>query len=141
MMTKSCKAQTLITRALLILLMVVFLTSCTGFDPQAYVPGLETSAPLSTSTPERSLPISPSVSPTGTVPASGKAVVCTNIPNGKLHVRFDPGDQSEVRGYLTDGESVILSGEQKELEKGLWVKLSRPVEGWVNATYLCKAEQ
>lgn len=141
MTTKSSKGQTMITRALLILLMVVFLTSCTGFDPQAYVPGLETSAPLSTSTPEMSLPISPSVSPTGTVPASGKAVVCTNTPNGKLHVRFAPGDKSEVRGYLTEKESVILSGERKEVGERLWVKLSRPIEGWVNADYLCEVER
>ncbi|MBN2116273.1 MAG: SH3 domain-containing protein [Anaerolineales bacterium] len=84
---------------------------------------------------------SPSASPTFTVAAPTKAVICTNIPNGKLHVRFDPGDQSEVRGYLTDGESVILSGEQKEIQKRLWVKLSHPIEGWVNASYLCEAEQ
>ncbi len=132
----------MITRApLLILLVIAFLAGCAGFDPQAYVPGLETPVPPSASAPESSSPTSPSVSPAVTVPAPTRAVVCTNTPNGKLHVRFTPGEQSEVRGYLTEDEFVILSGEQQEIGKALWVKLSYPVEGWVNANYLCEAEQ
>ncbi len=131
----------MITRVVLILFVISCLTSCTGFDPQAYVPGLETPTSSFTSVPESPSPDSPSASPTITVPTPTKVVVCTNVPNGKLHVRFAPGDQSEVRGYLTDGEFVILSGEQKEIEKALWVELSRPIEGWVNAAYLCEAKQ
>ncbi len=121
----------------LLISFVVILTSCTGFNPQAYVPGLETSTPPSTSKLELPAPISPTV----TVPASIKAVICTNTPNGKLHVRFAPGKDSAVRGYLTEKESVILSGERKEVNDGLWVKLSSPIEGWVNAHYLCEVEQ
>ena len=34
--------------------------------------------------------------------------VCTDIPDGRLHVRFAAGDGSEVRGYLTEGETVQL---------------------------------
>ncbi len=131
----------MITRVALILFVISCLTSCTGFDPQAYVPGLETPTSSFTSVPESPSPVFPSASSTIMVPAPTKVVVCTNIPNGKLHVRFAPGDQSDVRGYLTDGESVTLSGEQKEIERALWVKLSRPIEGWVNATYLCEAKQ
>ncbi len=131
----------MITRVVLILFVISCLTSCTDFDPQAYVPGLETPTSSFTSVPESPSPVSQSASPTITVPTPTKVVVCTNVPNGKLHVRFAPGDQSEVRGYLTDGEFVILSGEQKEIEKTLWVELSRPIEGWVNAAYLCEAKQ
>ena len=121
----------------LLILFVVILTGCTGFDPQTYVPGLETSTPPSTFTLELPAPVSPTV----TVSASTKAVVCTNTPNGKLHVRFAPGNESAVRGYLTEKESVILSGERREVGEGLWVELSRPIEGWVNANYLCEVEQ
>ncbi len=131
----------MITRLVLILFVISCLTSCTGFDPQSYVPGSETYTRSFTSMPAAPASASPSASPTVTAAAPTKAVVCTNIPNGKLHVRFNPGDQSEVRGYLTDGESVTLSGEQEEIQKELWVKLSRPIEGWVNASYLCEAEQ
>lgn len=131
----------MITRLGLILFVISCLTSCTGFDPQAYVPGSETSTPSFELMPASPASAFPSASPTITVATPIKAVVCTNIPNGKLHVRFDPGDQSEVRGYLADGESVILSGEQEEIQKGLWVRLSRPIEGWVNASYLCEADQ
>ena len=120
--------------AQLLIPFVVILTGCTGFDPPAYVPGLETSTPPSTSTLELPSPVSPTV----TVPASTKAVVCTNTPNGKLHVRFAPGKDSAVRGYLTEKESVTLSGEQREMDGELWVKLSRPIEGWINANYLCE---
>jgi uncharacterized protein YgiM (DUF1202 family) len=66
-------------------------------------------------------------------------IVCTNIPDGKLNVRFAPGEKSSVRGYLAEGEKVILSGEQKDVDKSIWVKLSSPIEGWVNQRYLCEA--
>jgi hypothetical protein len=70
--------------------------------------------------------------------------VCTDIPDGRLHVRFAAGDGSEVRGYLTEGEAVqIALDPNSELDsqiiKGnLWVRISFPVAGWVNARYLCK---
>ncbi len=131
----------MIMRSVLVLFVIFCLTGCMGFDPQAYVPGLETPVPPSASAPASPSPISPSVSPTVTPPASAKAVVCTNTPNGKLHVRFAPGDKSEIRGYLTEKETVILSGEREEVGEGLWVKLSSPIEGWANANYLCEAEQ
>ena len=72
--------------------------------------------------------------------------VCTDIPDGRLHVRFSAGDGSEVRGYLTEGEAVqIALDPNSELDsqiiKGnLWVRISFPVAGWVNARYLCKLE-
>ena len=72
--------------------------------------------------------------------------VCTDIPDGRLHVRFAAGDGSEVRGYLTEGEAVqIALDSNSELDsqiiKGnLWVRISFPVAGWVNARYLCKSE-
>ncbi len=72
--------------------------------------------------------------------------VCTDIPDGRLHVRFSAGDGSEVRGYLTEGEAVqIALDPNSELDsqiiKGnLWVRISFPVAGWVNARYLCKSE-
>jgi hypothetical protein len=108
-----------------------------------------TPAPASTET------TSPSVSPltststniSPTFMATPVAMkVCTDIPDGRLHVRFAAGDGSEVRGYLTEGEAVqIALDPNSELDsqiiKGnLWVRISFPVAGWVNARYLCKSE-
>ena len=120
----------------LFLLVTWMCSSCTGFDPQAYVPGLYTPTPTplqATSTP---LPLTATI-PVSTVESKVTRKVCTSIPGGKLNVRFAAGDQSDVRGYLTEGEIVTLSGEHKELDGSLWIKLSHPIEGWVNTKFLC----
>ncbi len=67
--------------------------------------------------------------------------VCTNVPGGYLNVRFSP--IGPVRGYLTEGEIVRLStdrhtGDIKIQDVGsLWIHLQSPIEGWVNARYIC----
>jgi hypothetical protein len=105
--------------------------------------------------PEGTATTSPSASPlastsTNTVPtfmATPVAMkVCTDIPDGRLHVRFAAGDGSEVRGYLTESETVqVALGSDDQLDSqiikaNLWVRISFPVAGWVNARYLCKSE-
>ena len=69
-------------------------------------------------------------------------MVCTDIPDGRLHVRFAAGDGSEVRGYLVEGETVQLapSLDGKMIQGELWLPIVSPVAGWVNARYLCKLE-
>jgi len=69
-------------------------------------------------------------------------MVCTDIPNGRLHVRFAAGEGNEVRGYLAEGETVQFALEPAgEVIKGaLWQYISSPIAGWVNARYLCKSE-
>ncbi|MCJ7432250.1 MAG: SH3 domain-containing protein [Anaerolineales bacterium] len=72
--------------------------------------------------------------------------VCTDIPEGRLHVRFAAGDGSEVRGYLAEGEAVqVAPGFDGELDSQMiqgnqWLHITSPVAGWVNARYLCKSE-
>jgi len=94
---------------------------------------------------------SPSVSPSTstsksispTIMATPVAMmVCTDIPDGRLHVRFAAGDGSEVRGYLTEGETiqVAIDSEDKVIQDEVWKRISFPVAGWVNARYLCKSE-
>ena len=69
-------------------------------------------------------------------------MVCTDIPNGRLHVRFAAGEGSEVRGYLAEGETVQLALEPagEVIQGELWQYISSPIAGWVNARYLCKSE-
>ena len=120
----------------LFLLIIALCSACSGFDPQAYVPGLYTPTPTplqETSTP---IPVTATV-PVSTVESNVTRKVCTNIPGGKLNVRFEAGDKSDVRGYLTEGEIVTLSGERTELNGSLWIKLSHPIEGWVNTKFIC----
>lgn len=133
------------TRPQLLLIVLIFLLNgCSGFDPQTYVPGLESKA---TTTPapvplrEVSSPVSVAVTNPATVAVKlveHTATVCTNIPGGKLHVRFEVGDKSDVRGYLAEGETVTISEERQEFDGNIWVKLTRPIEGWVNSKYLCE---
>jgi hypothetical protein len=125
---------------ILIVFALALLSGCSNFDPQAYVPGLET--PTSTST----LEAPTLVSVTAALPiiattdhGNKSAIVCTNIPDGKLNVRFEAGDKSDVRGYLAEDEIVTVSEDHQELDGNLWVKLSRPIDGWVNSKYLCEA--
>jgi hypothetical protein len=122
-------------------LLLLLLGACSGFDPQAYVPGLEIQTAVTTREPSAQLPIPPAGP--SLVSASTQAPmlkVCTNIAGGKLHVRFGPGKSSDVRGYLAEGEIVTVGAGRREWEGSLWVELSHPIEGWVNAGYLCLAE-
>ena len=123
------------------LLIAAMCSGCSGFDPQAYVPGLYTSTPtpLHLQTTPTSVPLTATI-PVSTVESNMPRKVCTNIPGGKLNVRFEAGDKSEVRGYLTEGEIVTISGEhtETELDGSQWIKISHPVEGWVNTKFICK---
>jgi len=66
--------------------------------------------------------------------------VCTDIPDGRLHVRFAAGDGSEVRGYLAEGESVLPTANAETLKGETWQQIASPIAGWVNARYLCPSE-
>lgn len=122
-------------------LLLLLLGACSGFDPQAYVPGLETQAAVPTREPSVQLPIPPAEpSPVGASTQASTLKVCTNIAGGKLHVRVEPGIRSDVRGYLAEGEIVTLGIGRREWEGSPWIELSHPIEGWVNAGYLCPAE-
>ncbi len=110
-----------------------FAVQWTAPKPEATVT-TSPSASLSTST-------STSISPTFmATPVAMK--VCTDIPDGWLHVRFAAGDGSEVRGYLTEGETiqVAIDSEDEVIQDEVWKRISFPVAGWVNARYLCKSE-
>ncbi len=107
---------------------------------------------LTTSKIESTGTSSPSVSPTSTkitptlMAAPIAMRVCTDIPDGRLHVRFSSGDGSEVRGYLAEGEAVQIAldpagaPDSQTIRSELWLNILSPVEGWVNARYLCKSE-
>jgi hypothetical protein len=97
--------------------------------------------PTTTTFPSASPSASASTSATPTIMATPVAMmVCTDIPDGRLHVRFAAGDGSEVRGYLTESETVLLASETETLQDEVWKRISFPVAGWVNARYLCKSE-
>lgn len=70
--------------------------------------------------------------------------VCTHTPAGRLHVRFEPGERSEVRGYLAEGETIWLDDQsvpQSLRDGSQWLHLAAPVAGWVNARYVCTTER
>jgi len=88
---------------------------------------------------------SPSPSPTANAaiaitPTPVVMQVCTDIPDGRLHVRFAAGDGSEVRGYLAESESVLPTANTETLKGETWQQIASPIAGWVNARYLCPSE-
>ena len=104
-------------------------------------------APKSEGTATTSPSVSPSTSTSTSISPTFMATpvamkVCTDIPDGRLHVRFAAGDGSEVRGYLTEGETiqVAVDSEDEVIQDEVWKRISFPVAGWVNARYLCKSE-
>lgn len=87
---------------------------------------------------------SSSIGTASSVPATPVAMqICTHIPNGRLHVRFAAGESSEVRGYLAEGETVQLapSVDSKILQGELWLPISYPIAGWINARFVCTQEK
>lgn len=104
-------------------------------------------APKPEATATTSFSVSPSISTLTSISPTFMATpvamkVCTDIPDGRLHVRFAAGDGSEVRGYLTEGETiqVTIDSEDEMIQDEVWKRISFPVAGWVNARYLCKSE-
>jgi len=82
---------------------------------------------------------------TSTTKAQVTMNVCAgNFDTAKLHVRFEPGLNSEVRGYLEEGETVIVQlGEQNEpitqiVDDVNWTLIQAPITGWVSTSHLCK---
>jgi hypothetical protein len=71
--------------------------------------------------------------------------VCAGgFETAKLHVRFEAGLKSDVRGYLAEGETVLVPlGERGEpitklVDNTRWVFIQSPITGWVSASHLCK---
>lgn len=128
-----------VTLSLFFPVVVALISACNGFDPQGYVPGLYTDTPAMSQEEDTLLPISLAPTILSLTPKPISIItVCTNTPGGKLNVRFTPGNNGEVRGYLIENENVTTSGESEEVDGTVWVKLSHPIEGWVNVRFLCK---
>jgi hypothetical protein len=88
--------------------------------------------------------VSSSISTASTAPATPVTKqICTHIPNGRLHVRFEAGNGSEVRGYLAEGETVqlALDPDGKTIQGELWLPIAYPIAGWVNARFVCMQEK
>ena len=85
---------------------------------------------------------SPSATATTNMATPVAMLVCTDIPEGRLHVRFAAGKGSEVRGYLAESETVqfALDSDNEVIQGELWLRISSPIAGWVNARYLCKSK-
>ena len=100
----------------------------------------KTSAPaeIQTNPPAPTVPVTQK--PSAPLEAVTTAHVCTGEAGGHLHVRFEPGEGAAVRGYLSENESVRTSGESVAVRDGTWVSLLSPIEGWVNARYICKGD-
>ena len=67
--------------------------------------------------------------------------VCTGYPTGALNVRMCPGTQCWAFFVLDEGRTVAVDGVTEKADDGAtWLHLIRPVDGWVNARYLCEVK-
>ena len=70
-----------------------------------------------------------------------QAVVCTGYAEGALNVRACPGVGCWAFFPLYEGQAVTLNGQEAYTEDGAtWTHIIQPVNGWVNAKYLCEAQ-
>jgi len=70
-----------------------------------------------------------------------QAVVCTGYAEGALNVRYCPGVGCWAFFPLYEGQVVALDGQEAYTEDGAtWAHIIQPVDGWVNARYLCEEE-
>lgn len=107
-----------------------------------FSPNETTPAPLETNT---SIPITSTAATTSTEQKTITMTVCAGgFEGAKLHVRFEPGLKGDVRGYLTEGETVTVpleaQGEPitKLMDDVRWTFIQSPIIGWVSASHLCK---
>ncbi|HID85697.1 MAG TPA: SH3 domain-containing protein [Anaerolineales bacterium] len=86
--------------------------------------------------------VTPAPFPTPTVGSETRqAVVCTGYGEGALNVRTCPGVGCWAFFPLYEGQVVTLDGQTAHTQDGAtWVHLTQPVEGWVNARYLCEVQ-
>ena len=86
---------------------------------------------------------------TATVASTEQTTITMTVCAGgfdtaKLHVRFEAGLKGAVRGYLTEGETVIVPlGERGEpitklMDDARWTFIQSPIVGWVSASHLCR---
>lgn len=103
--------------------------------------------PLVTVTPTEAATSTPAASPTPWAQRSishgeqKQAVVCTGYDEGALNVRVCPGIGCWAFVPLYEGQTVTLDGQTAQTEDGAtWVHITQPVDGWVNARYLCNGD-
>jgi hypothetical protein len=134
--------------SLAVILILVVSGTAMFFAVQLTIPKhVGTSTPSPSMSATITFTVSPSTSTATTFMATSVAMkVCTDIPDGRLHVRFAAGEGSEVRGYLAESETVQLAlasdqGLDSQMIQGeLWKRIVSPVAGWVNARFLCELE-
>ena len=129
-----------IGRDLLSVLAVIVILIASG-AAMFFAVNITTPKTNATATASPSASPSPSATATTNMATGVAMLVCTNIPDGRLHVRFAAGEGSEVRGYLAESETVqfALDSDNEVIQGELWLRISSPIAGWVNARYLCKS--
>ncbi len=82
------------------------------------------------------------------IPPAGSftAHVCTNVPNGFLSIRAQPGEGTAVNAWLAEGQQAQLAVKNGVIlaitlgDGSVWNQLEKP-DGWANARYLCGVEE
>ena len=123
-------------------LLLVLLSACNLAE---YAPAVKAQPLIPALPPQPSPTVGVSASsPTATatpVAVERPMQVCTGYPTGALNVRMCPGVQCWAFFVLDEGRVVTVDGVTEKADDGAtWIHLIRPVDGWVNAKYLCEVE-
>lgn len=127
------------------ILLVCFALVLAGLACQTSVLGVPVAISTPTSIPSVSQVAptpspAPSRAPSSAQEATRPSVVCfRGIENGILRVRECPGLGCREVWVLISGDPVAVTGEQKVIDGSAWLQIDAPVDGWVNARYVCKA--
>jgi len=97
---------------------------------------------------DESVPTTTEGVPTAAIKEHGSVtmMVCAGgFESAKLHVRFKPGLNSDVRGYLSESEEVLIPLNQKgkpitdiDVDGVSWTYIQLPITGWVSTSHLCQ---
>ena len=74
------------------------------------------------------------------LPVTGIVCFEGNIESGNLRVRECPGLACGEVGLLTNGDQITSTGERKDSDGAIWLRLTAPINGWANSRYICRAD-
>ncbi len=67
-------------------------------------------------------------------------MVCfqNDIVDGRLRVRECAGLECQEAGIVAAGDLLAFTGERQVVDGATWLRIERPIQGWINARYVCE---
>lgn len=76
--------------------------------------------------------------PGGDVAVRAGEICFDGIAGGSLRVRECPGLDCREAGILAGGDRIAVTGERKDVDGTTWLRITKPLDGWISARYACE---